>query len=122
MVLPLTSLDELTVALERSFTRPILLFKHSSRCGTSAMASEEVHDLLAGAPLAADVYVIHIQAHRDVSDAVTRLLGVRHESPQVLLVQDGTVRWNASHFRVTADGIRRVVESLAQTTEPTASK
>ena len=119
MVLPLTSLDELTVALERSFTRPILLFKHSSRCGTSAMANEEVHDLLAGAPLGADVYVIHIQAHRDVSDAVARLLGVRHESPQVLLVRDGTVRWNASHFRVTADGIRRVVESLAQAPEPT---
>jgi len=120
MVLPLASLDELSIALERSFTLPILIFKHSSRCGTSAMASEEVHDLLDGAPFGADVYLIHIQAHRALSDEVARRLGVRHESPQVLLVQDGIVRWHASHFRVTADGIRRVVDSLSRSTEPAA--
>ena len=32
-------------------------------------------------------------------------LGVRHETPQALLIRDGRVVWSASHFRVTADAV-----------------
>jgi len=63
---PLTSLTELEVALAHSFTRPILIFKHSSTCGVSAMASAEIAELLAGGPLRADVYLVHLQVHRRV--------------------------------------------------------
>lgn len=117
---PLDSLDGLSVVLARSFTRPILIFKHSSRCGTSAMASEELDELVAGLPDGADVYVIHVQSSREVSDAAARSLAVRHESPQVLLVKNGVVRWSASHFRVTAEAIRRALEAL-ESDRPTPS-
>jgi bacillithiol system protein YtxJ len=37
-----------------------------------------------------------------VSDAAAQRLGIRHETPQAILLRDGRVVWNASHFRITA--------------------
>ena len=113
----LTSLQELDAALAHSAQRPIVIFKHSSTCGTSAMAYEEIEawidTLLGGTSVPIDVYVVHVQTSRAVSNAIATRLGVRHESPQVLLVHEGAVRWSASHFRVTAEAIAAAVQRFA---------
>ncbi|MBI3491696.1 MAG: DUF2847 family protein [Acidobacteria bacterium] len=62
--------------------------------------------MLAGPPLPADVYLVDVWAHRPVSNAIAARLHIRHESPQVLLVDHGHVMWSASHFRVTARALR----------------
>lgn len=89
--------------------RPALVFKHSLTCGTSAMALEEVQELIDGPDIGADVYVLRLQTARDVSRAIEDRLGVRHESPQAVLVVDGRVVWHASHFRVTAAAIHAAI-------------
>ncbi len=110
---PLSTIAELDVAVAASSTRPILIFKHSSTCGTSAMAHEEIDALVASAPLAADIYLLHIQSARAVSSEIERRLHVRHESPQVLLIQDGQVVWSATHFRVTAAAMLAAIDAAA---------
>lgn len=105
----LSTTDELEAAIAASFTRPILIFKHSATCGTSAMAAEEVEDLVAGEPVGADVYVVRIQATRALSNEIERRFRIRHESPQVLLVRDGVVAWSATHWGVTADAIQTAI-------------
>lgn len=110
---PLSTIAELDAALAASAERPILIFKHSATCGTSAMAAEEIDELVGGAPLGADVYLLRIQAARAVSGEIERRLHVRHESPQVLLIQDGQVVWSASHFRVTAAAVLAALEATA---------
>jgi len=107
----LATIADLDNALAASAFRPILIFKHSATCGTSAMAHEEVDDLLAGSTPPVDLFMVRIQGARDVSRAITDRLGIRHESPQVLLVSAGRVLWHASHFRVTA---RSIAAALAQ--------
>ena len=110
-LIPLAAIPEFDAALDRSKTRPILIFKHSLTCGTSAYAFEEIQALLAQPSLAVDVYLVDVRAHRAVSNAIAARLHVRHESPQVLLIADGTVRWQATHFRVTADAIAAAIAS-----------
>jgi bacillithiol system protein YtxJ len=100
----LTDPDELDTALESP--HPILIFKHSPTCGVSAQANDEILGLLQGPPLAAQVWRIPVQAGRAASNAVATRFGIRHESPQVILVDRGIVLWHASHFRVTSDAIR----------------
>jgi bacillithiol system protein YtxJ len=102
----LTSIEDFDLAVAASATRPILIYKHSTTCGTSAMAFEEVTDLLQGPPLSVDVYLVRIQTSRAVSRAVETTLQVRHESPQMLLVSNGQVLWHGSHYRVTAKSIQ----------------
>ena len=108
MSLPLTHLTtvaELDAALAGSASRPILIFKHSATCGTSALAAEEVDEIVAlieEEALPVDLFVVGVQAARAVSNEIETRMRVRHESPQVLLISNGQVIWRASHFRVTA--------------------
>ena len=108
----LRNLEELDAAIAASFSRPIVIFKHSPTCGTSAMAHEEIDEWLAGPPLGADAYVVPVQASRPVAQAIASKFRVRHESPQVLLIVDGDVKWHASHFHVNATEIRAALSRV----------
>jgi bacillithiol system protein YtxJ len=55
--------------------------------------------------------MVTVQTHREVSNAITSRLGVRHETPQALLVRDGRVIWSASHFRVTSSSVGQAIRS-----------
>jgi bacillithiol system protein YtxJ len=104
----LTDLDE---AVQHSYDRPIVIFKHSATCGTSAFAFEEMEELIALEP-AAEVFVVSIPFGRPVSNEIARRFGVRHESPQVLVLRDGGIAWHASHFRVTREGIASALAGI----------
>ena len=101
----LWTVDDLDRLLAQSADEPVLIYKHGLECGTSGMALEEIGDLAAGGPIGARIGVVMVQPARAVSNEVARRFGVRHESPQVLLIQAGRVVWHASHFRVTAESI-----------------
>jgi thioredoxin 1 len=111
----LRTVSDLEAALEASEGRPVVFFKHSRTCGSSAQAYDEMTDLLARTTLPADLYVVPVQSSRSVSDALEARFGVRHESPQVLVVHDGRIVWHASHFRVTGEAVQRAVERMAAT-------
>ena len=46
--------------------------------------------------------------------AVAQKLGVRHETPQALMIRDRRVIWAASHFRVTAKAVDAAIKAAAQ--------
>jgi bacillithiol system protein YtxJ len=112
---PIHHIDELDRALTESRHRPLVLFKHSYSCGVSAEALDELLAHLAEQQGNARYAMVTVQTHRDVSNAIAAKLGVRHETPQALLVQDGRVVWSASHFRVNADALAK---ALAQVPAP----
>lgn len=107
------TIDDLNDLLAGTSERPALIFKHSLSCGTSALAMEEMTDLVAAGPLEVEFALVRVQAARAVSDAIATRLKVRHESPQVLLVRDGQVIWSATHWNVTAAAVRAAVGRLA---------
>jgi thioredoxin 1 len=114
VVTPLTTMAELDGAIARSSAAPILIFKHSTTCGLSLMAAEEVADLLdgAGAPVDAEVFVVDVRGGREISRAIAERLKVRHDSPQVLLVHQGVVVWHRSHAGVTASAISEALSRI----------
>jgi bacillithiol system protein YtxJ len=123
----LTSLehvDELHRLIDESQSRPVLLFKHSRSCGASLEALDELvahlNDRLGdrgpersaprdSRPL--QYAMVTVQTHRAISNAVAQRLGVRHETPQALLIRDGRVVWSASHFRVTAAAVEDAIRN-----------
>ena len=112
----LQHIEQLDGLLSESHTRPLLLFKHSFSCGVSAEALDELIDHLNADIVAAGVpdpryAIVTVQTHRDVSNAVSTKLGVRHETPQALLIRDGRVIWSASHFHVTAEAMKKALTS-----------
>lgn len=79
---------------------PRWLLKHSNACPVSFAALDEVKKHLGDGGEAAAMVVI--QDNRPLSNAIAEKLGYVHQSPQLFLLDGGTVRWNASHWGITA--------------------
>ena len=95
-----TQLDEIK---ERSNRRAQLIFKHSTRCSTSALVKGRLER--AREPEVIDFYYLDLLNHRPVSNKIADIFGVGHESPQVLLIRDGECIYDESHLAITMDEI-----------------
>jgi bacillithiol system protein YtxJ len=88
-------------ALEELFARsnqsPVLLFKHSTTCPISD----------AGA--AGEVALVVVQTARPLSNEIAERTGVRHESPQAIVLRAGKPVWTASHYDITAAAVEQAV-------------
>jgi bacillithiol system protein YtxJ len=106
----LSHIDELEAAIAESCERPVLLFKHSRTCGISCEALDELHAHVETADPPAVYKLITVQSHRGLSDQAAKRLGIRHETPQAILLRDGRPVWTASHFRITKQQLDQVFE------------
>jgi len=106
------AVEEFDRLLAASSKRPLLLFKFSATCGTSAQALDELMAHLNERPADVTYAIVTVQTHRDVSNAIASTLGVRHETPQILLIRDGRVVWSASHYRVTAEAVEHALQEV----------
>jgi bacillithiol system protein YtxJ len=110
---PIHRLDQLDQLLSESQERPILLFKHSYTCGISAEALDEIVEHINHEAADARYAMVTVQTDRELSNLVASRLGVRHQTPQAIVVKSGRVVWSASHFHVNASEIRQALESVA---------
>ena len=97
----LTDLEDLEGVLERSHRNPVWIFKHSLICPVSTRAWEEYLRFSETDTPEVDFTVVEIQRARPVSAAIAERTGVRHESPQAILLSAGCVLWHASHMAIT---------------------
>jgi len=108
----LTSEEQLTEISETSKAKPVVIFKHSTRCSISLMAKNRLdkmeHDDTA------DFYYLDLLQHRNISNKIAEDFSVHHESPQVLLVMNGECVYEESHNGIMADEIMEEVKRLAK--------
>ena len=98
-------------AVEQALRLPLaLVYKHSPACWQSFRAVREVRQL-AEENAALPVFVIDVIGQQALSRAVAEQVGVRHESPQVLLVKQGAVVWHASHGGVRVENLRQALSA-----------
>ena len=97
------SFDEL---LRRSNERPVIIFKHSIACPISAAAYREMARV-------EDVALVEVQNARQLSNEIERRTGISHESPQVLVIRNGKVVWEATHWQVKASQVSEAVRANA---------
>lgn len=91
--------------IEASKEKPQLIYKHSHRCsvcfvakGGLEQAAEEIQDF-------ADMHFLNVVNNRETSNYIASELEVRHESPQVILIDNGEAVWHASHGSINKDAI-----------------
>ena len=98
-LIKLDTLDKLQAAIEESRIRPVLLFKHSSSCGISAGVFREV------SLVDSEINIIVVQTDRHISNEIERHTGIKHQSPQAIVLKDGEAVYHASHYDITAEDI-----------------
>ena len=101
--IPLQTENQLTEIREKSAGRPQVIFKHSTRCSTSAMVKGRLER--ARTPDSIDFYYLDLINYRPVSNKIAADFSVPHESPQVLLILNGQCVYDESHIGITMDDI-----------------
>jgi bacillithiol system protein YtxJ len=105
----LASLADLDMILSPD-AGPVAIYKHSTQCGLSDSAIEEVQAFEAKHPAAGTLYYLDLLAHRDISNAIAQRLGIRHESPQVIVLKEGkpvaVLNHRAIHLAALVQAIR----------------
>jgi bacillithiol system protein YtxJ len=103
------TLPALEALIERSKEKPVWVFKHSLTCPISGSAWGEFRRFADRPSQPAEVVyaVIEIQRARPVSSALAERTGVRHESPQAILLRDARVVWHASHYQINQIALER---------------
>jgi bacillithiol system protein YtxJ len=101
--IPLHSESQLEDIKIKSADRPQVIFKHSTRCSTSAVVKGRLER--AKEPEAIDFYYLDLLNFRPVSNRISDLFRIDHQSPQVLLIRNGECVYDESHMGITMDDI-----------------
>ncbi len=96
---------------EKTNSGLFLLLKHSMTCPISQGGFHAFADYVATHPEQPAGYLV-IQENRDFSAEVTRFANVKHESPQVLLFEDGKVVWSITHQHITVEAIENQIATF----------
>jgi bacillithiol system protein YtxJ len=110
MIVELREKQDLEDLLKRSHKEPVLLFKHSTQCSRSAAVMEELEGFDRQNPQAPCGLVLVIE-DRDISDNIEERFGIRHESPQAILVVNGSPVWHASHWKITETALEAALQT-----------
>lgn len=98
----LTQLSQIQEIKALSKEKPVMIFKHSTRCSISSMSLDRLLrkwkevDTEKVTP-----YYLDLIASRDLSDLVAKEFRVPHQSPQILLIKNGAVIYDNSHFGIS---------------------
>ena len=99
----LTDDNSFQLAMHKSFERKILIFKHSTRCSISSMALYRIEDNVK--QKIAACYLLDLLKYRSISNKIEEELGVKHESPQILVIENGVCTYHSSHNDISWDRI-----------------
>lgn len=109
-MLSLNSKSDIDALIEHSSIRLVLIFKHSSSCPLSAYAFHQLMNYLKMDSSHIICGMVIVQRAREVSNEIAKRLNVRHESPQVILVDMGTAVWHCSHNRITSEILNETMQ------------
>ena len=97
----LCNLEDLEEVLKQSKKETVCIFKHSTRCAVSASVLRKFERNLFTVPkFEKNYYLIKVIECREVSRSLAEQLQVRHESPQLLVVQGRKALMHASHYEI----------------------
>ncbi len=99
----LTSEAQIQSLIEESKDQPVLIYKHSTRCGISSMVMDRLERTWKRENNPMKPYILDLITFREVSNTVAQTFEVYHESPQVILLKDGKAIFNASHMQISFD-------------------
>lgn len=101
--IPLADQQALDELVTLSYSKPVILFKHSMTCPISSNAYEQM------SLINNEVSLVVVQRSRDISREIETRTGVTHESPQAIILRNGQAVWNASHWRVTKEAVEQAL-------------
>lgn len=110
----ITTLNKWYEVLEQSKFKPCLVLKISMTCISSISALKEYKELQTELPK----YLVIVQMDRVISNAIACDLQVKHESPQLIILQGGKGIWQATHYKIKHSLLENAIEQYVKKDTP----
>ena len=104
----LTDLGQLNEIMALSNEKPVVIFKHSTRCSVSRFALKQFENEF-DLENQVDAYFLDLLEHRDISNEIASRFGVYHQSPQLLLIKEGKSVYDVSHSDIDAGELKNIL-------------
>lgn len=105
-----TDLAQLDNIIAESAQKTVMLFKHSTTCSISNMALSRLERAWKDAEMqGVSPYFIDLLAYRSISNKVAEQFGIKHESPQILVIKNGVCTYHNSHSGISYVELKQVV-------------
>ncbi|MBE0424165.1 MAG: bacillithiol system redox-active protein YtxJ [Lutibacter sp.] len=107
----LTDKAQLEDIVKISMTKPVLIFKHSTRCGISRMVLKNFESDYDIPENNVELYFLNLLEYRTLSNDISEKFKVAHQSPQVLLIKNNKCIYDNSHHSITIEAIKEVISN-----------
>jgi len=105
----LNDINQLDSIEKESFEKPVVIFKHSTSCGLSAMVRYQLEKEWDFEGEELSFYYLDLINYRSISNEVADRFGIIHQSPQIIILQNGKAIYNTSHHKI---GIQDLKQAL----------
>jgi bacillithiol system protein YtxJ len=99
----------LSQILEESSGKTIIIFKYSSKCGSSERLAKKLEKMTAKITaeksLKIPIYKITVQTEPALSNKISQWFDIKHETPQILVIKDSKVVYCAHHNAINIDDV-----------------
>lgn len=98
----LTEENQLLTIKQESYSRKVVIFKHSTRCSISRTALDRLQRNWKDEEMRRmKPYFLDLLSYRDISNKVAQEFDIAHESPQVIVIENGVPVFDSSHLDVS---------------------
>ena len=97
----LVHVNQLDTLLKESINKPVLIFKHSTRCSISRATLDRLERNWNNEEMAmVKPYFLDLISYRDISNKIADEFEIEHESPQVIILKNGKAVYDSSHMAI----------------------
>ena len=105
-LIALKDLGQINEIITISEEKPVVIFKHSTRCSVSRMALKQFENEF-NLQDKMDAYFLDLIENRAISNEIAKKFDVMHQSPQLLLIKNGKCIYNISHSDIDAEFLKQ---------------
>ena len=105
----LNSINQLDEIDTISQEKPVVLFKHSTRCSISRFALKRFDAEFNYDEDKIDWYLLDLLNYRDISNEMARRYKVEHQSPQIIVVRNGKAVFSSTHDGIDAHDLKQFI-------------
>jgi bacillithiol system protein YtxJ len=100
----LTEEAQLDEIIADSHQKPVVIFKHSTRCSISSTALNRLER--AWKEEESPAFLLDLISFRSISQKIAEIFEIEHQSPQVLVISNGQCIYSATHWDINMDEIK----------------
>ncbi len=105
----LISMEELETIDTISYEKPVVLFKHSTRCSISRFALKRFDAEYDFSEEQMNWYLLDLLNYRDLSNEIARRYNIEHQSPQIIIIRNGKAVFDTSHDAIGVYDLKQFI-------------